>query len=78
MCIRDSYLPHCIRLIPLELGLRFLTDHLESDVYFRCDRPGHNLQRALVQFRLTEAVEQQFNVLEQLVVRLKQQPSPSL
>ena len=72
------YLPHCIRLIPLELGLRFLTDHLEGDVYFRCDRPGHNLQRALVQFRLTEAVEQQFNALEQLVALLKQQPSPSL
>ena len=72
------YLPHCIRLIPLELGLRFLTDHLEGDVYFRCDRPGHNLQRALVQFRLTEAVEQQFNALEQLVARLKQQPSPNL
>ena len=64
------YLPHCIRLI-LELGLRFLTDHLEGDVYFRCDRPGHNLQRALVQFRLTEAVEQQFSALEQLVKRLQ-------
>ena len=72
------YLPHCIRLIPLELGLRFLTDHLEGDVYFRCDRPGHNLQRALVQFQLTEAVEQQFNALELLVARLKQQQSPSL
>ena len=71
------YLPHCIRLIPLELGLRFLTDHLEGDVYFRCDRPGHNLQRALVQFRLTEAVEQQFSALEHLVARLKQQQSLS-
>ncbi|MCY3908827.1 MAG: aminoglycoside phosphotransferase, partial [Cyanobacteria bacterium MAG COS3_bin_20] len=38
----------------------------------------HNLQRALVQFRLTEAVEQQFNALEQLVARLKQQPNPNL
>ena len=71
------YLPHCIRLIPLELGLRFLTDHLEGDVYFRCDRPGHNLQRALVQFRLTEAVERQFSALEDLVKRLQHQQCPS-
>ena len=67
------YLPHCIRLIPLELGLRFLTDHLQGNVYFRCDRPGHNLQRALVQFRLTEAVEQQFSAVEGLIERLQHQ-----
>ena len=64
------YLPHCIRLIPLELGLRFLTDHLEGDVYFRSERPGQNLQRARVQFRLTEAIEEQLPELEALIARL--------
>ncbi|RZO09119.1 MAG: aminoglycoside phosphotransferase, partial [Synechococcus sp. MED-G133] len=64
------YLPDCIRLIPLELGLRFLTDHLEGDVYFRTERPGHNLQRAAVQFRLTESVEQQLPQIKSIVRRL--------
>ena len=53
------YLPDCIRLIPLELGLRFLTDHLEGDVYFHTEYQGHNLRRAAVQFQLTESIEAQ-------------------
>ena len=64
------YLPDCIRLIPLELGLRFLTDHLDGNVYFHCDREDHNLHRAAVQFRLTESVEQQMPELRQLIDRL--------
>ena len=64
------YLPDCIRLIPLELGLRFLTDHLEGDLYFRTDHHGHNLQRAAVQFRLTESVELQLPQIKAMVRRL--------
>jgi len=48
-----------VRLIAFELGLRFLTDHLAGDVYFRCEAPGHNLRRALVQFQLTASIEAQ-------------------
>jgi len=46
-----------IRLIAFELGLRFFTDHLAGDVYFKVKYPGHNLHRALVQFKLTESIE---------------------
>ena len=54
-----DHLYGAMRLISFELGLRFFTDHLAGNVYFRTDRPGHNLQRALVQFRLTESIEAQ-------------------
>jgi hypothetical protein len=47
----------CVHLIPLELGVRFLADHLAGDVYFKVRHPGHNLRRALVQFKLTESIE---------------------
>lgn len=47
----------CVHLIPLELGIRFLADHLAGDVYFKVRDPGHNLRRALVQFRLAESIE---------------------
>ena len=66
------YLPDCIRLIPLELGLRFLTDHLNGNVYFHCDREDHNLHRAAVEFQLTESVEQQMPELRQLIDHLVQ------
>lgn len=55
------------RLIAFELGLRFLTDHLEGDVYFRARREGHNLARALVQFRLAESIEAQEEDLRGLI-----------
>ena len=51
------YLFDAIRLIAFELGLRFFTDHLAGDVYFKVKYPGHNLHRALVQFKLTESIE---------------------
>jgi Ser/Thr protein kinase RdoA (MazF antagonist) len=60
-------LPDAIRLIPFELGLRFLTDHLEGDRYFKVERPGHNLWRARVQFRLVESIERQYAQIADLV-----------
>jgi Ser/Thr protein kinase RdoA (MazF antagonist) len=62
------YLPDCIRLIPFELGLRFLTDYLDGDRYFHTERPSHNLDRALVQFALTQSIEAQGDDL-QLMIR---------
>ncbi len=44
-------------IICLEIGTRFLTDHLQGDVYFKTHRPHHNLDRARVQFRRVELLE---------------------
>ena len=41
----------------LEVGLRFLADYLNGDVYFRTARPSHNLDRARNQCRLVEEME---------------------
>lgn len=60
-------LGEAVWLIAFELGLRFLTDHLEGDVYFRTERAGHNLARALVQFRLVESIEAQADALRRLI-----------
>jgi Ser/Thr protein kinase RdoA (MazF antagonist) len=62
-----DHLCDAIRLIPFELGVRFLTDHLEGNPYFKVNRPHHNLRRALVQFRLTESIEEQESQLRALV-----------
>ncbi len=47
-----------VRVITFELGLRFLTDYLRGDHYFTADWLSQNLQRARVQFRLLEIIEQ--------------------
>jgi Ser/Thr protein kinase RdoA (MazF antagonist) len=46
-----------IRLIPFELSLRFLTDHLEGDRYFRVTERGQNLHKAWVQLELVQDIE---------------------
>jgi Ser/Thr protein kinase RdoA (MazF antagonist) len=64
------YLYDAIRLIAFELGLRFFTDHLEGDVYFRARHRGHNLMRALVQFKLTESIEAQETAIRGIIDEL--------
>jgi Ser/Thr protein kinase RdoA (MazF antagonist) len=44
-------------LITYEVAIRFLTDHLEGDVYFKVDEPGHNLRRARNQFCLFQDLQ---------------------
>lgn len=52
-----SSLYEAVRLLPFELGLRFFQDYLAGDKYFKTTKPGQNLNRAMVQFRLCEEIE---------------------
>ncbi len=49
-----SALPMAGPLMAFEVAMRFLTDHLAGDVYFRVHRPDHNLARARTQLRLLD------------------------
>jgi Ser/Thr protein kinase RdoA (MazF antagonist) len=60
-----------VRLIAFELGLRFFSDHLAGNRYFKCRHPRHNLERAMVQFRLTESIEAQQGAIQALVEELR-------
>lgn len=44
------------KLITFTIGIRFLTDYLSGDTYFRVHRPHHNLDRARTQFKLVESI----------------------
>jgi hypothetical protein len=59
------------RLVTYTIGLRFLTDFLEGDVYFRVHRPGQNLDRARAQFGLVRSMEEQAEDLELCVRKLR-------
>jgi Ser/Thr protein kinase RdoA (MazF antagonist) len=52
------------RLITLEQAVRFLTDHLAGDRYYRIERPGHNLIRARAQLALLRSLRQQEHALD--------------
>lgn len=59
------------KLITLETGLRFLTDYLNGDVYFKTRHPRHNLDRFRVQARLVESIETQQSAMEDAVMQQK-------
>ena len=68
-----DYLFDAIRLIAFELGLRFFTDFLNGDRYFKTKYAEHNLIRASVQFQLTASIEQQQGAILQAIADIKSQ-----
>lgn len=66
-----AYLYASIRLIAFELGLRFFTDYLDGDVYFKVTDAEHNLRRALVQFELTRSIEAQQDHIESAIAETR-------
>ena len=60
-------LPMGAKLMTLECGIRFLTDYLSGDTYFRVHRENHNLDRCRTQFKLVSDMENLWTRMEQLV-----------
>ena len=56
-------LPESARILTLEVAIRFLTDYLDGDVYFRINRKEHNLVRARNQLKLVHDIEEQYDAL---------------
>jgi Ser/Thr protein kinase RdoA (MazF antagonist) len=66
-----DFLPESVRLIAFELGLRFFTDHLAGDTYFKVTHRGQNLARALVQLQLSQRIDERFEDLREIVAALR-------
>ena len=65
-----EYIYPAIRVISFELGLRFFSDYLAGNTYFKVDYPEHNLLRALVQFQLTQSIENQAQAIQKIIDKL--------
>lgn len=55
------------KLMTLECGVRFLTDYLSGDTYFRIHRKDHNLSRCRTQFKLVSDMEHKWNTMQQII-----------
>jgi len=55
------------RLITMTIGIRFLTDYLCGDLYFRTHREGQNRDRCRVQFQMVRSMEAQADAMEAVV-----------
>lgn len=60
-------LPMGAKVMTYECGMRFLTDYLQGDVYFKIHREGQNLDRARTQMKLVADMEEKWSRMEQIV-----------
>lgn len=60
------------KLMTFECGMRFLTDYLNGDVYFRTTYPEHNIVRARNQFKLIEDMENNMDKMQAIVMKYKE------
>lgn len=68
--LEKETLPMGAKLMTLECGVRFLTDYLSGDTYFRIHRPEHNLDRCRTQFKLVADMEKKWPQMQQIVAKL--------
>lgn len=60
-------LPYGAILMTFECGMRFLTDYLDGDHYFKVHREGHNLDRCRTQFKLVKEMEEKLSQMKEIV-----------
>ncbi len=68
-----TMLPVGAKMMTLECGMRFLTDHLAGDVYFHISRENHNLDRARTQFALLGDMETHWDEMRRIVEQTAKQ-----
>ncbi len=68
--LEKATLPLGAKLMTLECGVRFLTDYLSGDTYFRIHRPNHNIDRCRTQFKLVSDMEKKQNEMRAIIEKL--------
>jgi hypothetical protein len=65
--IEIEQLPFSAILMTMECGMRFLTDHLQGDIYFKTHRRNQNLDRCRTHFKLVQDMEEQYDEMVRIV-----------
>jgi hypothetical protein len=68
--VEKDHLAFSAKLITFEIGMRFLTDYLQGDVYFKTHRPHQNRDRCRVQFAMAASLESKMDAMQQVVTRI--------
>ena len=64
-------LPMGALIMTLEVGIRFLKDYLDGDLYFKTAYPEHNLVRARTQLALVSDMEEKWDQMQAILAKLK-------
>lgn len=64
-------MPMGAMVMTFECGMRFLTDYLQGDTYFKIHRPNHNLDRCRTQLKLVRDMEQKYDAMKMIIAKLQ-------
>ncbi len=70
--VEIKYLTASVGFLTYMIAVRFLTDYIAGDLYYKINRPDHNLERAKNQIRLLECIEDKFEQMEKIVQKYRQ------
>ena len=68
--VEKEYLAFAPKLITYTIGLRFLTDYIDGDHYFKIHHESHNIQRARAQLQLVKSMEEQYEPMREIIRKL--------
>jgi thiamine kinase-like enzyme len=68
--VEKEYLAFAPLLITYTMAVRFLTDYLDGDNYYKIHHEHHNLQRAKAQLKLVESMEEQYGEMKKIIQKL--------
>lgn len=69
--IEIDLMPRGAQVMTYECGMRFLTDYLQGDVYFKTHRAGQNLDRCRTQFKLVQDMENKWDTMCEIIQKYK-------
>jgi hypothetical protein len=68
--VEKEFLAFAPRLITYTIAVRFLTDFIDGDHYFKIHHEFHNLERARAQLRLVMSMEEQYEDMKSIIRKL--------
>ncbi len=68
--VEKEYLAFAPRLITYTIALRFITDFIDGDNYFKIHHEMHNIQRARAQLKLVKSMEEQYEAMKKIIKEL--------
>jgi Ser/Thr protein kinase RdoA (MazF antagonist) len=68
--IEIDYLAFGAKLLTYMQTVRFLTDYLDGDIYYKVKGPKHNLERSYAQFKLLQSMEENYSLMKKTVKEL--------
>lgn len=68
--VEKEYLAFAPKLITYIMAVRFLTDYLDGDIYYKIHHPNHNIDRARAQLKLVSSMEEQYAEMQKIIKEL--------